>query len=284
MHLGAYDSSWDWVRQRVLENAPTLQRAEEMLDKFASTGVKIHWSEVDLIEICDFNQQAQQYVSLFKLALKEKYRNVFERFTFWGTADHLSWWSNGFGDQFNLENGNEQYPLLYDSNYNPKPAYWEVINLGRSAIYGLDPISYQYNSNTLKCVASPPPPPTTESSGTITYELANYVASADQNIETAAVGASVAITITDSNTNEIKTFTNLIVETPHPDYDQSFLPGGRKYTGFIGSHGYEPLINRNVIVLTNADFTIGNYLELDGNWNILTGTGEVAMVRTLTSS
>jgi endo-1,4-beta-xylanase len=63
--------------------------------------------------------QAKAYADLFKLLLKYK-KNV-SRVTFWGVNDAQSWLNN-----FPIR-GRTDYPLLFDRNFKPKPAFYSVI-------------------------------------------------------------------------------------------------------------------------------------------------------------
>ncbi len=66
-------------------------------------------------------QQARDYEDLFKLFLKHK--DKITRVTFWGVNDGQSW-LNGWPVP-----GRTNYPLLFDRSFNPKPAFFSVINL-----------------------------------------------------------------------------------------------------------------------------------------------------------
>ena len=66
-------------------------------------------------------QQAKRYKSLFKLFLK--YSNVIERVTFWGVWDGNSW------RNYLPMKGRTDYPLLFDRNFKPKPAYFILRDL-----------------------------------------------------------------------------------------------------------------------------------------------------------
>lgn len=66
-------------------------------------------------------KQAEIYSDLFKILIK--HNEVINRVTFWGTNDGNSWKNN-----FPVR-GRTDYPLLFDRNYNPKPAYRAVIEL-----------------------------------------------------------------------------------------------------------------------------------------------------------
>lgn len=67
------------------------------------------------------DQLASDYEALFRLFLKHK--DKITRVTFWGVNDGQSW-LNGWPLP-----GRTNHPLLFDRNYQPKPAYYKVIDL-----------------------------------------------------------------------------------------------------------------------------------------------------------
>src|SRR6185437_4849396 len=69
--------------------------------------------------------QAKAYADLFKLFLK--YKQHVSRVTFWGVNDGQSW-LNGWPIR-----GRTNYPLLFDRNFQPKPAFYSVIATAKSA-------------------------------------------------------------------------------------------------------------------------------------------------------
>jgi endo-1,4-beta-xylanase len=64
--------------------------------------------------------QAKAYADLFKLFLK--YKNTVSRVTFWGVNDGQSWLNDW------PIHGRTNYPLLFDRNFQPKPAFNSVIS------------------------------------------------------------------------------------------------------------------------------------------------------------
>jgi endo-1,4-beta-xylanase len=64
---------------------------------------------------------ASDYAALFRLFLK--YKNNVSRVTFWGVNDGQSW-LNGWPVR-----GRTNYPLLFDRNYLPKPAFFAIAAL-----------------------------------------------------------------------------------------------------------------------------------------------------------
>ena len=130
-------------------NKVPLKDIEESILEFSALGLKVMFTELD-IEVLQRNfqgaevsqrvasnpalnpyvnglpdsvqvQLANDYESLFKLFLKHK--DKVTRVTFWGVADGNSW-LNGWPVR-----GRTNYPLLFDRQYKPKPAYYKVIAL-----------------------------------------------------------------------------------------------------------------------------------------------------------
>lgn len=64
-------------------------------------------------------KQAARYAAFFELF--RRYRNVITGVTFWGIADDNTWLSE-------FSSGRKDFPLLFDVNHNPKPAYDQVID------------------------------------------------------------------------------------------------------------------------------------------------------------
>jgi endo-1,4-beta-xylanase len=126
-----------------------LKDIEESILAYHALGIKVMITELDIemlprnFEGADVNQrvasnpslnpyangipdsllhkQAKDYENLFRLFLKHK--DKITRVTFWGVNDGQSW-LNGWPVP-----GRTNYPLLFDRNFNPKPAYYSVINL-----------------------------------------------------------------------------------------------------------------------------------------------------------
>lgn len=120
---------------------------EESIQQYSALGIKVMFTELD-IEVLPRNfsgadvsqrmennptlnpyvnglpdsvqqQLATDYENLFKLFLK--YKDKIGRVTFWGVNDGQSW-LNGWPVR-----GRTNYPLLFDRNYQPKPAFYKVI-------------------------------------------------------------------------------------------------------------------------------------------------------------
>lgn len=128
---------------------PTLDQIEASILAFAELGVKVMVTELDIDVLPNpskrqgadidmtFEEQegynpyeaglpdsvqqqlAQRYADIF--ALFHKHRDKISRVTFWGVADHHSWLNNW------PMRGRTSYPMLFDRNYQPKPAYEAII-------------------------------------------------------------------------------------------------------------------------------------------------------------
>lgn len=100
------------------------------LQDFAAQGYKIHLSEVD-IALNPLGQYAQPPASLLQeqanllgavvLYYKQLPKKLQYGITFWGVGDAHSW--------IRFKDGRDDYPLLYDDNYQTKPAYCQLKEL-----------------------------------------------------------------------------------------------------------------------------------------------------------
>ncbi|MBZ4665644.1 MAG: Endo,4-beta-xylanase [Mahella sp.] len=112
---------------------PSVQEIEESIKKFSSLGVKVNISELDMdlykwddkedrykdgVPDDILKLQAGRYGEIF--ALYRNYKDVIGRVTFWGYYDGGSWLND-----FPVK-GRTNYPLLFDREFMPKPAFWSV--------------------------------------------------------------------------------------------------------------------------------------------------------------
>lgn len=72
-------------------------------------------------------QLAKRYQDIFKLFVKHS--DKISRVTFWGVMDKHSWLNDW------PIKGRTNYPLLFDRNYNPKPAYKSVLEVNTNQQY-----------------------------------------------------------------------------------------------------------------------------------------------------
>jgi len=68
-------------------------------------------------------QLADRYAELFSMLLDKP--GKISRVTFWGVCDGTSWLNNW------PVRGRTNYPLLFDRNYRPKPAFFSVMEIGK---------------------------------------------------------------------------------------------------------------------------------------------------------
>lgn len=131
-------------------NWPTPELEEETIEEFATLGVKIAITELDIDVLPNVSnptadvslsiksdpkldpyanglpdavqkQFTDQYANLFRVYLK--HRGVISRVTFWGVTDADSWRNNW------PVQGRTSYPLLFDRGGKAKPAFDEVLKL-----------------------------------------------------------------------------------------------------------------------------------------------------------
>jgi endo-1,4-beta-xylanase len=120
-------------------NEPTRTDLESTIKKFASLGLKVQITELDIsvypwekerrllkegedtAYTSDREQkQADQYAMVFDVF--RKYKKYLTGVTFWNISDHYTWL-----DDYPVK-GRKNYPLLFNQNFQPKKAYWRVVN------------------------------------------------------------------------------------------------------------------------------------------------------------
>ena len=94
---------------------PSASVYKTALEKFISTGLEVQITELD-ITTNNFSSQASLYKEIFRLAVNNK--NSITALTVWGTNDSVSWRRN-------------QNPLLFSQGYQPKEAYYAVIEVAK---------------------------------------------------------------------------------------------------------------------------------------------------------
>lgn len=118
---------------------PTAQELEESISRFASLGLTVQITELDVSvypkeherrekKVTDKSEytpdmndkQAAHYKMLFNVFRKHK--GTITNVTFWNVSDKSSWLDN-----FPVP-GRKDYPLLFDQNFQPKKAFWGVVN------------------------------------------------------------------------------------------------------------------------------------------------------------
>ncbi|MEO8593473.1 MAG: endo-1,4-beta-xylanase [Candidatus Solibacter sp.] len=134
---------------------PTLEQQEATIVAFKDLGIKVNITELDIDVLPQATQQrtadvslsveaqaklnpyanglpdamqqalAKRYADLF--AVFCKYRGTVSRITFWGVRDSDSW-LNGWPIR-----GRTSYPLLFDKDGKPKPAFQAIVDTAKKA-------------------------------------------------------------------------------------------------------------------------------------------------------
>ena len=86
------------------------------VEKIAGFGLKLRVSELDIgagkMTEAALNLQKERFRDILRLMLR--YADQTEAVQVWGLTDNMSWRTG-------------QYPLLFDSHLNPKPAFYGVL-------------------------------------------------------------------------------------------------------------------------------------------------------------
>jgi endo-1,4-beta-xylanase len=108
---------------------PNEQQIRESIDRFASLGLKVQFTELDVTTIGNRSdttraftpEKEKKQMEFYKMAFKvfREKKSAITGVTFWNISDRGSWLDR---------NGRKAYPLLFDTNMKPKKAYWEVVN------------------------------------------------------------------------------------------------------------------------------------------------------------
>ena len=101
---------------------PTLAQIKTAVETIAATGLRLRVSELDITvpdnSAAAFQRQADLYGGIMQVLLA--HREQIDAVQVWGVTDDLSWRASG-------------YPLLFDGQANPKPAFWALVNLAPAA-------------------------------------------------------------------------------------------------------------------------------------------------------
>ena len=113
--------------------APTEQTLRESIEKFASLGLQVQITELDVsvygpadrdpanhaFTVDREQRQMDQYRMIFSVL--RDYKKEITGVTFWNVSDRSSWLDN-----FPVR-GRKNYPLLFDAQLQPKKVFWEVV-------------------------------------------------------------------------------------------------------------------------------------------------------------
>lgn len=110
-------------------------QVDSTISRFAELGLKVQITELDIkVQPSGNNRvrgdsvsvytpemekkQAEQYEMVFRVF--RKYKDVISGVTFWNVSDRYSW--------LDRRGGGKAYPLLFDTAYQRKKAYWQVVD------------------------------------------------------------------------------------------------------------------------------------------------------------
>ena len=113
------------AQMHISYNGPSASNIQAVADGTVSRGLKLHFAELDIR--ANPNGDQSSLTSQRSEEQKAKYKEVVEIYnsipldnkfalTVWGVRDNESWLIDFWG--------NPEWPLLFDSNYNKKPAYY----------------------------------------------------------------------------------------------------------------------------------------------------------------
>ena len=113
-------------------NYPSGSLITDAINKYKSSGLDVQVTELDVSVYTSNNDPQSAYTDGLAQKQSTAYTTFFNAFrtfkdaitgvTFWGLADDHTWLDN-----FPVA-GRKNYPLLFDVNLDPKPAYFEVID------------------------------------------------------------------------------------------------------------------------------------------------------------
>ena len=116
----------------------TVENLEQAIEMYSSLGLEVQITEMDISlylrgiqytpdmfytpgtftdEVQE--QQAERYREF--LDMFRQHRDVISSVTFWGIADDNTWLSE-------FDSGRQDFPLLFDAQQQPKPAFWAVVD------------------------------------------------------------------------------------------------------------------------------------------------------------
>jgi endo-1,4-beta-xylanase len=116
----------------------TVENMEAAIVKYASLGLDVQVTEMDVslyipgvTYTSDMFYTAATFTDAVQTKQAERYRAFFDMFrkhadvmtgvTLWGIADDNTWLSE-------LSSGRKDFPLLFDTDHNPKKAFWAVVD------------------------------------------------------------------------------------------------------------------------------------------------------------
>ena len=105
------------ARDKLSSSFPTIEMYDKALAKYAATGLDIQITELDATVDQNNPTQYVEYQQEYYKGIMDaivKYKDSISAVVFWGVTDDNSWRA-------------KQLPLLFDGNYQAKPAYYGVV-------------------------------------------------------------------------------------------------------------------------------------------------------------
>lgn len=162
---------------------PTVAQYEKALAKFASTGLDIQVTELDITtndtSAAGFEKQAEIYSGILDACVK--YADSISAVIFWGTTDETSW-------------RGDRCPLLFNGDYTAKPAYYAIID-------GIESTGTTTTTTT-----------TTTDTTTTTTDTITTTDTTETTTDTTVTTTETTVTDTETTTTETET-TTITTET-----------------------------------------------------------------------
>jgi endo-1,4-beta-xylanase len=117
------------MQSHILMTFPSLSSYETAVRKFAELGLEINVTELDMHNTQNtstaFEQQADRYAALFELLVRLKSQGIanITNVTIWGIQDTNTW--------LTALHGETSYPLLFDGDMKPKPAFYHILDVAK---------------------------------------------------------------------------------------------------------------------------------------------------------
>ena len=126
---------------------PTKEQITECAAKYGAIVDKVQVTELDVksskgydgskaMKEAEYTRTGHRYKNIYQAYLDADAMDGFDvnGFTVWGTIDSISW-LNDFNGAGGGADGRPQSPLLFDGNYQAKPAYWGIVDPSKLDAY-----------------------------------------------------------------------------------------------------------------------------------------------------
>jgi len=116
------------MQSHVSMTYPAVADYEKAVNEFLALGVDVQVTELEIAfggRLISQEQLADRYAKYFQMFLKNRKqpgRNGISGVTLWGTKDEVSWIRNNNDDM-----NRQQRPLLFEKEYECKPAFFSVL-------------------------------------------------------------------------------------------------------------------------------------------------------------